>query len=317
VCNLQIWSHYLLFSSAGPDSHGGHTPNQVTVIDLTTKRVKVVARSYYPQGQSDIAAGVGNYIAWTDQPTMQTDDGQTVSWKLHLTDIRTGRDQVIAASHGAERIVPVPAASDGHVVWTQLMKNQRAGEIHSYDITTGRNRTLVSGIGPSSTTVSGGYVVYDTATRQGADIFEVSTDGGKPRRLTTSGKTALPRAQANRVVWQEPNQGDPTSLWTEPLGGHGRPVRAVSQTTAGNAVAGSRFIAYWSSPDSGEHLTVTFLRADGTPGATQQVSDLETAVPPRIASDATRIAWGEYLSGGAETKPDGPQIIRIQLAAIG
>ncbi|MYS22345.1 hypothetical protein GA0115240_140624 [Streptomyces sp. DvalAA-14] len=316
VSHVQVWSHYLLYSSADPSLADGRTDDKVTVIDLTTRKAKVVARSRYPRGQCDIAAGVGDYIAWTDQPAMQTDDTRDVSWKMHLTSIRTGHDQVIATSRGAERIVPVPAASAGHVVWTQLTKDKRAGEVHSYDIATGTNRTLISGVGPSSTSVAGRWVVYDTATRQGTDVFEIPVDGGNPQRLTTSGKAALPRAQAGRVVWQEPDQGDPTSLWTRSLDGRDRPTKAVSGPTEGNAVPGTGFIAYWGAAGASSAVMVTFLNPDGTPGATRQVSRGGTAVRPRISSDSDRVAWGEYLTAGGEIQPGKPQATRIYVDRI-
>ncbi len=292
VSGLALWSHYLAFASAGPGAAPSANQNRIDVIDTDTGSMRTVAHSAYPTGLTDWLAGTGDWLVWTDQPREQEDGSMEVAWKIHLTNLVTGADHTVATSSRAERFVPEPSAGDGYIVWSQLQSSGTGGELHVLAAgQTGQSRVVARNVAPSAVGVSAGYAVYDGDSAAGRDVYEVPVGGGTPVRVSTSGKVLYPSAGGGRVVWQEPPSGDPTALWQARLGSAPRPTPVLSGVrNAGNAVAGTNFVAYWNT----EAKTVVVGLTGDSAAPPLLASDQPAAVPPRIAASDNRVAWAEF-----------------------
>ncbi len=308
VSHLTLWSHYLAFATAGATAQTPALPNQIKVIDTNTGTTRTVARSAYPTGLSDWLGGTGDWLVWTDQPREQDDSAMDVTWTMHLTNLVTGTDRVIASSTRAERLVPLPSAGDGYVAWAQLTAAGTGTEIRTLPVAGGPARVVVADAAPSSVTVSAGYVVYDGDSAHGRDVFEVPVTGGTPIQVSTSGHALYPQAAAGRVVWQEPPDGDPDALWQARLGPAPQPAQVLAGTpNHGNAVPGTNFVVFWNVDTATEVVGLT----GDKPARAVLASTHPAAVPPRLTSSDNRVAWAEFTNADNQ-----PEQVLITLAQV-
>ncbi|MBX6372020.1 MAG: hypothetical protein IRZ02_07175, partial [Acidothermus sp.] len=160
--NVSAWSHYVAFARLERTSNR-QTPLAVEVLDLETGKVSTIGHSRYRYGGIDWVVGASHFVAWTDMHDYLGDGPPRVPWELHLTDIRTGQDRVIASSHGVpedEVYMPMPYADSGFVVWSQFhtpggglpVSPRPTGptpappvvDLHVYDVEKGQDRVLYS-----------------------------------------------------------------------------------------------------------------------------------------------------------------------------
>jgi hypothetical protein len=246
VYSITTWDHYVAW--AGGDSEASN-PNRIALYDLDTRITRVIARSSWNTGEIDWVRGSRGTIVYTELARIPSDEDPNVPWRVFAVDISTGRKRQIAASKrpSDEILQPFPS-----IEWPWIVDisppskpSTETADIVSYDLRDGRRLVLVPSGHPGSVTIDHGLVFYGEITGGQQDLFVVPVDGsGKPRRLTTSGRVALPKAANGGVTWQEPPQGDPDSLWYMPTNPLGSPIQFAQGGS--NAFPGQGFVLWYT-----------------------------------------------------------------------
>jgi len=279
IDRLTSWDHYLAWGGGASGS-----ANEVWLLDRRTGRARKIAQATKRQGQTDWAVGTGRLVVFTDQAAMQTSEATATPWTIRVVDIITGKDRVVAGDAGLRQdFVPLPTANYPWAAWTQVRKDARQPELVIADLRDRTTRVLMKGVTASRVSIVSGYVYYDADSGpRRRDVFRVKTTGGVPQQITHTGQVGLPQATTAGLLWQQPQQQDPTAIWTAELDGSN--AKAVFQgASQGNAVPGP---------------VPVFIDADGhpaSPGASaslsRPVSDDLVYIPARLAGTPTSVCW--------------------------
>jgi hypothetical protein len=98
---------------------------------------------------------------------------------------------------------------------------------------------------PDVPTVDNGWVFFEADSPDGRDAYGTPCSGGPVTRLTSSGRVAYPMAANGLLAWQEPIQGDPTSVWVKAEGSaEAAPIRLTGDRNQGNVVTGRGFVLW-------------------------------------------------------------------------
>ncbi|MCL6550476.1 MAG: hypothetical protein K6T37_05625 [Acidothermus cellulolyticus] len=319
IARVHTWSHYVVFSRV--EGQPQIQTRRVDLLDLDTGRIRTIARSRWPAGVTDWAVGTGHFVAWTDEHSVPDDAHPAVAWELHLTDIETGTDRILASSHNVPEVyVPLPHAEDGLIVWMQFhtpggwssiqpaawqvgVANGPALDVHVYDTATGVDRIVASGPQMADATITHRCVIVTEASQENvlafrsADLVEIPVDGGAPVVAAHLDGSQSWGARNGWVSWLEPGINDPTSVWVMPVPtgcGKATPIEIDNGPANGYMlVTGPGFAAYQGATSDGD---VLYVRAFDEHGAR---SLRQIAVP----------ASPVYLDSAARVDIDGNRIV--------
>ncbi len=305
VAGITMWSHYIAWAR---ESGTALVPQAIEVFDRDTHVARTVVSTKAPQ-QVGAIRGSGDLLVYTQADP--TDESHT-TWSVHLLSLKQGSDRVIAQSSGSVPLAGIPQASieQNCLAWNEPVPGSGfTSKLVIYDAVTGSRRSAAGVANPESVSIDGGEVFFDADTAQGRDAF--STPCSSPAtalRITTSGKVAYPRAGNGVLVWQEPLQGDPMSIWAMPDGVTGaNPVALTETANQGNAYPGAGF-GLWLDGDGMLSVrdltlkggpirlpdqdklsiaarwsvlgnTVAWVNGDGSPGQQQSLLTVDIAAP--------------------------------------
>ena len=166
------------------------------------------------------------------------------------------------------------------------------GQLRVFATGSGRARILARGeIDAISFAPDGRHLAFSRRTGAQSDVFRMSVEGGRERRLTEDGRSLLPVWGPGRIAFVKRERGGDLDIWT--MTSRGRRVRRVTRTTAaagsglapvewsadgrrllGQYLAGELRVGFTVDPFSGDlraiRRRVAFdLSADGTTVLTQ------------------------------------------------
>jgi hypothetical protein len=282
VVHLTLFGRHWLAFATGPSP--SQPTNKLELVNLATGSIRVLARSHWHHGLLDWVEGTGNYVTWTDAASGNGPDSN-VKWRLYGENVVTGHRFVIARNaRGHPSPNPLPRARDGYVTWGQAVGSHL--RLYAERLGSGRAMAIVRyATYLTDSGVTRGWLTYDTGRPNHHRLMEVRLTGGPPRPVSPSGRVADPRAACGRVVWQQPQSGDPTGLFESPLT-HPEPVRVIDGESDGNTVVGSNFLAYWSYPRGNVSLAALAHDARST-----AVSGSNTDTPARLSATCHRVAF--------------------------
>lgn len=286
-------------------SNGGHS---VVLLDLGSRSTRVIATT--PAGGlfNGVAAS-GHWLTWVEQPRIQSDGVDPVSWRMDSYDLRTGRTRTVVRSLRPNPLPPVPVAAGNRVVWADYrgIASQKT-DIRLADLATGRVQPVVAGVHSDQVAFDGSTVVYTEAEKLDAsrnidieNLHAVSLDGRHTSRLTRSGTVDLPRLADGLLVWQDRT----TSAINAMRMPDGAP-RAITITSQMAASPGAGFAADLQlvlQDDQTEDYQVEIVPADNPAGALELPlpKGYQYCVPGGINVQGTRVAWGvEPVGSGGE-----------------
>jgi hypothetical protein len=259
------------------------------VRDLATGTTRLLATS--PGGVGlDWVKGSESTVIYTELSKQLTDSITSTPWKIYAIDLDSDVRQEIATSKSSkdEAYQPLPVIEWPYVVWDQLGASKK--DIVVFDLRSKRQRVLMRGTSSSWLTISNKRVVWDDDSGPGRrDVFSASVEGPVDRRqLSMSGVATRPTSGSGFVVWQEPAQGDPRSLWETDVMGATPPAQ-IAEGGAGNAVIGKNFVAWY-----GSGATSVMVGGLGeTPiSVADAIGSARISVGLRLAASGTRLVWG-------------------------
>jgi hypothetical protein len=286
LSSLRLWGNFLAYAAEG---------RSIVVCDVRRGRVRDIAT--VEEGSPavlDYVVGSGDIVVYSQLsrlPEVDTAD-DAAAWTIESFDLRNGERRRLARSGPAGSVgteydvLPIPSIEWPWVAWTSVTdddagpdtggKRLRSGEVHTFDLRTGRRRTVAAApMRPGHASVTRGIVVFD-GTVPGApdgsrDIFVVPADGSAPpRQLTTQGRVRPPTARDGRVAWRTDASGNgPEELWTmaltaseptrlpsgtNPVPGEDIVVAVTSKRLAAHVAAGSKTVTLELTPDPDRRL---------------------------------------------------------------
>lgn len=276
--NLTTWDGRVAWG-AGPDAE--HI-DRVDVWDETTGIVTTVARSTSPTGSTDWVRGDRDTIVFTDLARQASDDDPLTPWTIRTVDLVTGASKTIATSTPAEELgAPFPVIAWPWVVW--IASDDTTSSVVAHNVDTDERRVLVADVAAVAVDIDGDDVAYSVQDAGGGrDVFVVGLDGGAPQQVTTTGLVQLFSFGDGMLSWTEEVDGV-RAVWAAEQGGGWRPA-LVSETSAGNAVSGDGFVAWFA-----EDLTVSVAAADGGPALRMDTGPAR--VSARLDASGERLVW--------------------------
>jgi hypothetical protein len=296
VEHLTLFGRWVGYAVNHSDAKGS-VARQVEAIDVSTKQVRAVATSSWPQGQTDWVEGTGNWIFWTDQQQQGSDQVPSMKWRILGEDLSTGRKVTVAESPFPSP-VPIPRAGAGRLAWFEQAKPAVATvTIKAFDTTTATTRVLLDGVqAPSGITAGPTFVTYDLLTSATkSNLWRLPWTGGQPTQVTTDDHSRNARSadDSDTAVWEQATTGDASGL---SAGDPSQPAHVVSLGLPGasNAVPGDGFVALLAADGSVQAAPIT---AQPTPVT---LSTTVPGVPCRIAVDKDRVAFCQAPDGHQE-----------------
>jgi len=261
-------------------------PNHITVRRMRDGHHWRINSTFGAAGVVDWLDLTGDRIVWTDEQHETSDSDPGTPWRMFTKAHPDSRPVLIDSSESSgQNFVPLPRAGDGKVVWT--IPAGRAMALKMWDA--GRVTTIVRSVSASDFGVVQDEVFYDgPSSRTSRDIFAYSTRTGRISKFTSSGRAYSP-AGSGYVVWQEPPNADPESLWEERADGLGGASKIADSGTSGNIVAGDCFAAY---------LTEEGAQIVDAQGRWQRELAPEVSILGRVAADGKHVTWA-YAPGFA------------------
>ena len=204
----------------------------MAAVDLRTENQSTVARSAWPGGFINWAAGTGDWVAWVDQSHRQGDSDPNVLWRVWVTNTSSGRKRLLSTNGNMpDPFVPQVHAAGGYVFWTQAEADRTARE-YIWKAGAGAPRTALRHVEmtPGSETAADGQLVYlsraagrHTGHTVGGDCWAVPLDGhGPPKPLTHTALAMGCAAHAGLAGLVATHRPDPEA--TASGRGSGRPV---------------------------------------------------------------------------------------------
>src|SRR5581483_215571 len=124
--------------------------------------------------------GSEEMLVYTDMAAVPTDQSPLVPWKIALSDVRTGRQEILAEGDDQheEAYAPLPEIDFPWVVWAEVPRVNDPGhglDVVSYDIRAKSRRVIVHATTPGEVFVQNGIVYYDADSGSGQrDVFQVA-----------------------------------------------------------------------------------------------------------------------------------------------
>lgn len=198
---------------------GSENWNKIAVGDLSTQQSKLVAQSSWPRGFINWVAVSGDWVAWVEQSSRQSDNDPNVLWEVWAVNLDTGKKKQLA-SNGAtpDPYVPQVHAADGYVFWTQAEPDRSAQEL-AWKVGSAAPRQLLrhAEMTPGSESAAGGQLIYLSRAAGehhghtvGGDCWTVPLNGhGAAKPLTHTALAMGCAASGDQLVWTQhidPNQ---------------------------------------------------------------------------------------------------------------
>ncbi len=255
---------------------------EVAAVDLRTKNQSTVARSAWPGGFINWAAGTGDWVAWVDQSHRQGDSDPNVLWRVWVTNTSSGRKRLLSTNGNMpDPFVPQVHATGGYVFWTQAEADRTARE-YIWKAGAGAPRTALRHVEmtPGSETAADGKLVYlsraagrHTGHTVGGDCWAVPLDGhGPPKPLTHTALAMGCAAHAGWLVWSQhidptqkplPPDGvldDPYQIVSSKLDGSDRRTLHRGYLSTGYPVVGDGFVTWQSGASALVHALSSSAR---------------------------------------------------------
>lgn len=274
VEGLATWSHFVAWVGCGPCSPDG-TSKEVSVYDIGTRRLRVVAHLSQATHELGEVAGAGNQVMWAELAHSLSDGAMTSPWVIRSANLETGALGTVASCTDPHATPPTLTAGGAAFYWVS-----DCGAINQRLFTAAVGRSagsaVLGGLRYALPAAGGADVILARSSRPNtvpvppSDIYVV----GPQRRLTKLNHDGFdntaPDVGGGWAAWstEGPQGGDPISitaanlttkttqtfepgLWPHvgdgflaywPVGADGLRVRALAGGPAKNAVP-----AGWSS----------------------------------------------------------------------
>jgi len=283
-------------------------PDEAEVLDTRTGTTRVVARTSWPQGVIGWSTGTGDYFVWLDMSRVPDDSNGSAAWKLHDTNVTTGRDLLLAQSALPQAVFPLARAADGRVVWVQ--QSEQSTSLFFADLATARAKRLVLNVIADGVDVVNNHTVVLANGGPGRSNIElIDTSSLRSTRLTRNGLGTQPRANDGWISWAEfgrGSSGDPQSVWLDDFVGRGRPVEVAKGENRGNAVPGPGWAAWYPQADAVQL---------GQPGRSAVTLGHSIAVTTRISAAGNSLVFGSFPTGPSRGPDLGSTILNLVTVA--
>jgi hypothetical protein len=252
VVGLTLAGSRLAWSGCLPCAGTAQDATDVYVADLSSGRLRSVARTRFRWGSTSVVGLTGETLVWLDGADVRDGDSLRSRWALRALDLRSSASWTIAEGRpGESPRQPVAFVRDGRVTWQLFDLVAGSGPVSSADVRTHKVRTVTRRLPGRLRAVTARWLVYTAKDPDAptvvpdapvpADAFLLPARGGDAVALTTTHDVADATAVDARLVWSTPH-GNGEALWSGDR--PGAPAALVFTGPVLSFVAGSGFVAW-------------------------------------------------------------------------